>query len=450
MICNIPKVTVTTWSSDNIVLAGPTYRQYLNKSIDIINSKDVASIIGQPGMGKTTILRKAEESCKGKMFTFFLDLASKNEIEEEFWSRIDRFKLREIVLPKMDKKKYGYSFFKKLRGLSFESHLEGLCNKLNDPLLRLYCVDYSKDFDGMLRLIGDLKAITDVVLFIDEVRDFHLSKIHRLINSGLAVPVLMAIPTDAYNKVTDLAIRRRLDESRISLDSALTSEDIKEIIEAYCKPLADELYPIILSMWNGKELNTVSSILQYIKSEVDKAINACGKEEVDCVKEKIKSSYTLKDVESDSKTLEKMIRETINSLSKELEISYVHPRGKRVEIKGKTITVGIFFIYNEMAYIGLVKLMNSSEVDLEAQLLSFLEVVEHDKKEYKVAKKFIITNGKIDVQGVETVELSTLEVVRIIRGDNVILDEKVRNLLKNILIQKDTNTVKSPESEVVT
>ena len=448
MICNIPKVTVTTWSSDKIVLAGPTYRQYLNKSLEIISSKDVASIIGQPGMGKTTILRKAEESCKDKMFTFFLDLASKNEIEDEFWSKVDKFKLREIVLPKMDKKKYGYTFFKRIRGINFEKHLEGLCDKLNDPLIRLYCINYTRDFDGMLKLIGDLKSVTDVVLFIDEVRDSHLPKIHRLINSGLAVPVLMAIPTDAYNKVTDLAIRRRLDESRISLDSALTADDIREIIEVYCKPLSEELYPIVLSMWNGKELNTVSSILQYVKNEVDKAVNDCGSEELSCVKEKVKNSYTLKDLETDSKTLEKMIREELTNLAKEYDITYVHPRGKRVEVKGKNITVGLFFIYGEYAYIGLVKLMNNQEVDSETQLLPFINVIEHDKKEYKVAKRFVITNGKISLEGVDSVELSTLEVVRMIRGDTVILEEKVRGLLKIILLsQKESNVT---NSEVVT
>lgn len=449
MICNIPKVTVTTWSSDKIVLAGPTYRQYLNKSLEIINSKDVASIIGQPGMGKTTILRKAEELCKDKMFTFFLDLASKNEIEDEFWSKVDKFKLRELVLPKMDKKKYGYTFFKRIRGIKFEKHLEGLCDKLNDPLIRLYCLNYPRDFDGMLKLIGDLKTVTDVVLFIDEVRDSHLPKIHRLINSGLAVPVLMAIPTDAYNKVTDLAIRRRLDESRISLDSALTADDIREIVEVYCKPLSEELYPIVLSMWNGKELNTVSSILQYIKNEVDKAINECGGEDLSCVKEKVKNSYTLKDIETDSKTLEKMIREELTNLAKEYDITYVHPRGKRVEVKGKNITVGLFFIHGEHAYIGLVKLMNNQqEVDSETQLLPFINVIEHDKKEYKVAKRFIITNGKISLEGVDSVELSTLEVVRMIRGDTVILEEKVRGLLKTILLpQKESNVT---NSEVVT
>ena len=441
MICNIPKVTVTTWSSDKVILVGPTYRQYLAKSLEVINSKDVASIIGQPGMGKTTILRKAEESCKDRMFTIFLDLSSKDSIEDEFWSKIDKIKIREMVLPKMNRKKYGYSLFKRIRGISFEKHLEGLCNKLDDPLLRLYCMSYQRDFDGMLRMIGDLKSIKDVVLFIDEVRDYHLSKIHRLINSGLAVPVLMAIPTDAYNKVTDLAIRRRLDESRISLDSALTSEDIKEIIEAYCKPLTDELFPIILSLWNGKELNTVSSILQYIRNEVDKAVTACGGEDLECVKEKIKSSYTLKDIDADSKALEKMIRETLVSLSKELGIAYVHPRGKRVEVKGKTITVGIFFVYNDLAYVGLVKLMNNSQVDSEVQLLSYLDSVEHEKKEYKVGKKFVITNGKIDIPGIDVIEISTLEAIRIIRGDSIILEEKVRGLFKDVVSQSNKQEV---------
>jgi hypothetical protein len=92
--------------------------------------------------------------------------------------------------------------------------------------------------------------------------------------------------------------------------------------------------------------------------------------------------------------------------------------------------------------------MNNQEVDSETQLLPFINVIEHDKKEYKVAKRFVITNGKISLEGVDNVELSTLEVVRMIRGDTVILEEKVRGLLKIILLsQKESNVT---NSEVVT
>ena len=96
MICNIPKVTVTTWSSNNVLLVGPTYRQFLNKSLSIVENSDVASIIGQPGMGKTTILRKVQQVLEDKKYVFYLDLASKGEIEEEFWNKIDLLSLIHI------------------------------------------------------------------------------------------------------------------------------------------------------------------------------------------------------------------------------------------------------------------------------------------------------------------------------------------------------------------
>lgn len=447
MICDIPKVSVTTWSSKNIILVGPTYRQYLNKAIDSVKNKHVASIIGQPGMGKTTILKKVEETLSDKYNVFYLDLASKGEIEEEFWSKINGEQIRNTVFPLLDKdkKKYGYSFFKKLFGVSFKSHLDSLCGKIiakDDKNLRIYCLNYEKGFDGMINFINDMKTFSNIVLLIDEVRESHIPKIHRLINSGLGISILMAIPTDAYSRITDLAIRRRLDESRISLDS-LTTEDIKEIVDAYCKPLSEELLPIILSLWKGRELNTVSSILQFIRSEIEKASKDCN-ENVECLKEKIRTSYSLHNVEEDSKNLEKLIRDSLSSMSKEFNITYVHPRGKRIEVKGKSFVAGLFFIMDNEAYIGLVKLFNNeSEADDDIKLLSYVTSVEHEKKEYPVKLRFVITNSSsLNVpQTLNKIELTTMEVVRILQGDNEILDEKVRQLMRGLMSQTNKNEV---------
>lgn len=436
MLCNIPKVSVTTWSSRNIILVGPTYKQYLNKALESIKNKEVASIIGQPGMGKTTILKKVEETVPSPIY---LDLASKGDIEEEFWTKVSGERVRSLIFPELEKekKKYGYSFFKKLFGVSFTSHLEGLCNKLigkDDVKLRLYCLNYEKSFDGMISFIRDYKGFSDIVLLIDEVRESHIPKIHRLINSGLSVPILMAIPTDAYSKISDLAIRRRLDESRISLDS-LSVDDIKEIVEAYCKPLSDEIFPVVLSLWRGRELNTVSSILQFIRGEVERVSKECG-DNLDCAKEKMKISYSLSNAEEDTKTLEKLVRDSLISLSKELNISYVHSRGKRIEIKGKSFVASIFFIANEEAYVGLVRLYNNeSKVDEDLKLLANVSVVEHEKKNYPVRSRFVITNSQsLEVDDtVQKVEISTMEVIRVLQGDNEILEEKVRSLVFNLL-----------------
>ncbi|MBB5252664.1 ATP-binding protein [Sulfurisphaera ohwakuensis] len=444
MICDVPKVAVTTWSSRGVILVGPTYRQYLNKALDAVKNKEVASIIGQPGMGKTTILKKVEETVFSFSTTpFYLDLASKSEIEDEFWSKVSGDKVRSVIYPLLekDKKKYGYSFLKKLFGVSFRSHLDSLCGKMisdDDKLLRLYCLKYNRDFDGMLKFIEDFKSFDNIALLIDEVRETHITKIHRLINSGLNVSILIAIPTDSYSRITDLAIRRRLDESRISLDS-LTSEDIKEIVEAYCKPLSEEFFPIVLSLWKGRELNTVSSILQFIRSEVEKASKECG-DNINCLKERIRTSYSLSNVEEDSKNLERLIRDSLSSLSKEFNISYVHPRGKRIEVKGKSFVVGLFFILDNEAYIGLVKLYNNEvkAEDEDVKLLSYVSTVEHDKKEYSVKYRFVVTNSSsLEVPSVvNKLEFNTMEVVRVLQGDNEILEEKVRGFLKSITSQQ--------------
>ncbi|MBW9140946.1 MAG: ATP-binding protein [Candidatus Aramenus sp.] len=437
MICRIPKVTVTTWNSNDVILVGPTYRQFLQKALEAVRNKDIASIIGQPGMGKTTILRKAYGSLSS--LAFFLDLSSKGEIEEEFWGKVDKARLRALVVEKLraQKGKFGYSFFKRLMGVKFEDWLEKVCEKYSDRDLRIYCMSYPKDFDGMIKLLLDLREVTELSLFIDEVRESHLTKIHRLINAGLEIPVIMAIPTDAYSRVTDLAIRRRLDESRISLDNSLTEQDIKEIVDAYCPQLSEELFPIVLSLWKGRELNTVSSILQFVKSQVDKLSEEC-KEDVSCYKRKLLDSHSLKNPESDSKDLERMIREALSSMASELGITYVHPRGKRIEAKGKYVTVGIFFLKDGLAYLGMVKLMNDDkEEDEEVKLLSSVERVEHEKKEYVVAKKFVITNSqRLNAFGNVKVEVTTMEAVRILQGDSLILEEKLKDLFSGLAEKK--------------
>ncbi|MCG3109568.1 hypothetical protein L3N51_01863 [Metallosphaera sp. J1] len=430
MICNVPKVTVTTWNARNVVLAGPTYRRYLEKTLLALKNKDVATVIGQPGMGKTTILRKTQEEAQG--FTFFLDLASKAEIEDEFWGKVDQFRVRELVLPALRSKgsKLGYGFLKRLMSVKFEDWLLKVCNKYDDLHLRLFCLNYTKDFDGMLRFLMDLKTLTEVNLLVDEVRDSHIPKIHRLINAGLGIPVIMAIPTDSYSRVTDLAVRRRLDESRVSLDTVLTQDDIKEIIDAYCHPLAEDLFPIIYSLWSGGELNTVSSMLQYMKSQVENFERECG-ENLECLKERLRSSHSLKNPEEDSREMEKLLREILSAEGKEMGITYVHPRGKRVEANGKFMVVGIFFIKDGQAVLGQVKLMNDDrESDDEVNLLSEVRTVEHEKKEYTVGSKFVLTNsGRLRVSdSITKIEISTFEAVRILRGDTEILREVLRPL----------------------
>ncbi|MCY0859174.1 MAG: AAA family ATPase [Sulfolobaceae archaeon] len=433
MICNIPKVTVTTWSSKSVILVGPTYRKYLENALNSVRNSDVASIVGQPGMGKTTLLKKIEESVNGDYLPIYLDLANKERIDDEFWVKLDYNWIKAKALENLSgrKKEFGYTFFKKLMGTKFEDWLQRVCGKYDDPYLRLYCSSYSKDYDGMIRAIQDLRNLAKVVLLIDEVRNFHMPVIHRLINAGMGIPIIMAIPTDAYSSITDLAIRRRIEESRIPLDDALTLDDIKEIVEAYCKDVSEDLLPIVSSLWKNKELTTVSSILQFIKNQVENSIKECGGEDINCVKEHLKASSSIKDPELYAKEIEKKVRELLGTIGKTYGVTYVHPRGKRIEVKGKGIVAGIFFIAQDYAFLGDVLLSVDGKLQFEEdiKLLAVAEEVEHNERNYKIGGKFLITNLEdVKIDGITVISIPTLEIIKIVNGDVFLLEERVKIL----------------------
>ncbi|AAK42860.1 ATP-binding protein [Saccharolobus solfataricus] len=432
MVCEIPRVTVTTWSSRSIILVGPTYRKYLEKTLEIVRNNEVASVVGQPGMGKTTLLKKIEEITKTDNLSIYLDLANKQSIDEEFWTKTTQFELREKALLELQKikGKLGYSFWKRLMGVKFEDWLLKICNKYNNPFLRVYCLSYERNFDGMINALRDMKNLSKLVLLIDEIRDYHLSLIHRLINAGLDIPIIMAMPTEVYSKVSDLAIRRRIEESRIPLDDALTSEDIKEIVEAYCKDLTEDILPIIITLWNSKEITNVSSILQFIRNEMDKVEKVCEKNNIDCIRSELRKYTSLRNPEVDAKEFEKKVRELLSNISKEFGISYVHPRGKRIEVDGKSIVVGLFFIVDDQVYLGDVVFSNDGSLYNyeELKLLSKIEEVEHDKKVYKVRGRFVITNTATNINNIYTLNIPTLEVVKILNGDVFLLEERLKIL----------------------
>jgi len=431
-LCNIPKVTVTTWSVKNVVLAGPTYRKYYEKSLSLVKEGQIASIIGQPGMGKTTILKKLEESSREWMRPIFLDMANKEDLSSEFWTKIDVMEIRKESISKLEnrKKELGYSFWKKLMGVKFWDHVEKMCGKVDDLDMRLFCMSYPHNYDGMISLIKDLKESHKIGLLIDEVRETHLSLIHRVINAGLGIPIIMAIPTDSFSRIEDLALRRRIEESRISLDDGVTEEDVKEIVETYCGEFGDLLLPMVNLLWKGRELPSISSILQFLRSESEKAEKECGSSP-DCLREYVEKSMSLKDPAEETSKMEKRVREALSLLTAELSIKYLHPRGKRVfDAKGRGVLASIFFISNDSAFIGTVKLSKDGSLPDKAEVDSLLTVnaVEHEKKQYKVEGKFVVTNA--NVNGDNFVQLSTIEVLRIIDGDLDILIEKLRKVMK--------------------
>jgi len=428
-LCNIPKVTVTTWSVKNVVLAGPTYRKYHEKSLSLMKGGQVASIVGQPGMGKTTILKKLEESSKEWIRPIFLDMANKDDLSSEFWSKFREEEVKREFIHRLEnrKKELGYSFWKKLFGVKFWDYVEGMCGKVDDVEVRLFCMNYTKDYDGMISFIRDMKEVQSIGLLIDEVRETHLNVIHRFINAGLGIPIIMAIPTDSFSRISDLALRRRIEESRISLDDGVTEEDVKEIVEAYCGEMGDVLLPMISILWKGRELPSISSILQFLRSESEKAEKECG-ESMDCLRRYVENSMSLKNPEEETKEMEKRVREALSLLSSELSVKYIHPRGKRVtDVKGRSVVASVFFLSDEGSYLIMVKLSKDGTLPEKGDVESFLTVenVEHDKKQYPVVGKFVITNAEVD--GDSFIQVSTLEALRIIDGDVDILCDKLKH-----------------------
>ncbi|TRM80090.1 AAA family ATPase, partial [Sulfolobus sp. F3] len=163
MVCEIPRVTVTTWSSKGVILVGPTYRKYLEKALLVIKNHEVASVVGQPGMGKTTLLKKIEEVSSKEDMPIYLDLANKESIDKEFWTKLNVFSLKNRALSVLsqNKSKFGYSFWKRILGIRFEEWLEKVCGRYDDPYLRIYCMSYDRNLDGMINALRDIKSFVN-------------------------------------------------------------------------------------------------------------------------------------------------------------------------------------------------------------------------------------------------------------------------------------------------
>ena len=428
MNCEIPRLTVSTWRGET-KLAGPTYRKIAEQIKSMLREGQVIAVIGQPGTGKTTLLRKLSEEVKPSIY---LDMANKKGLAEEFWAKFEPTQFRAELLKSLEaeKKRFGYSFFKKLFGVNFEDHLLSVCKKYDDPRLRLFCNSYSRDFDGMLKALNDYSAVFGKpTLFVDETRENHAEEILRFVNSGLGVPMIFAMPTDSYSRITDLAIRRRIEESRISLDYVLTEEDIYEIINAYCPSFARELTDLAVPLWKGREIVTVSQLLNYARQEFENASSQCKDEE--CIRKALVERNIFKDLPGLVRAIESTVREGLSSLKEKYGITYVHMRGKRVEVKDKHTVVDFFFITNGEAYVGDLRIFTGSPtVDQDLNMLREVTEVEHEKVKYPVRARFLLTNADLELDGVKTVRLDTHELIRASKGDREVILSKLLDSLE--------------------
>lgn len=92
---------------------------------------------------------------------------------------------------------------------------------------------------------------------------------------------------------------------------------------------------------------------------------------------------------------------------------------------------------------------DDKEEDEEVNLLSEVRVVDHEKRSYEVAGRFVLTNSvKLKVPDTVTkITVSTLEAVRILHGDT----EMLREILRSVHFVLDTgNLVNGGEKEILT
>ncbi|GEM_PF-4684639 len=106
MPCEFPRVSVSSWTG-SLKFAGPSYRKVLQELTDAINKGEVVAIVGQPGTGKTTLLRVLASRVQNHVF---MDMANKERLADEFWDKFDpkaRSKeILEMLLP--ERRKFGY------------------------------------------------------------------------------------------------------------------------------------------------------------------------------------------------------------------------------------------------------------------------------------------------------------------------------------------------------
>ncbi|BCU69686.1 hypothetical protein [Stygiolobus caldivivus] len=437
MPCEFADYSVAKYEDENVKLAGRLWVATLKEIKGVINEgKDVViTIVGKPGMGKTTVLNAVKKDLKGH-FIIYLDLVGNSLLSKTAWYYIENTNLVELIRSKAysvlegHKKDIGYTFMASL-SKEFNNWLKHLCEKRKwhdewGYAERAYCMQYDRDINGVIALINDLSRLGKTGVLLDELKADQgvLYELHKLINE-VRVPIVITAVPEVITEIKDKALLRRLNEFKREL--ILTEEDKKEILSTYCPDYAEELF----SDQQIRRSDTVSSLIDIARITVRSALEECEDEEFNkdkCVREKLTQRDEVADPQDASRKLEVAIRSGLLELKDKFNIKYVHKTGRR--INEKHVTVDIFFIKDDIAYLGDVKISNDLTLD---NISNMKKLIDYEKYQGYPVKKFLVTNvTNVDLPGFKVVPVDLETINKVVNGDvdrrNKLVEEILREL----------------------
>ena len=438
MTCQFPEYPVERYVNANVRLAGRLWVEAKEKAKEMIERglSTVLTIVGDPGMGKTAILNAVYSDLKDDAYLVFVDLSGKDSVSEPAWAWVDgtlmgeRIRDRAFHLLYENRKALGYTTLTWIRR-EFSNWLRKKCEEgIEGELgyaLRLYCLGYPRDLDGLAQFLNDLKALGKAGVLVDELHlsEGLMSELHRLINVT-KVPIVVTAVREVIAGLNDLPLRRRLEENVVEL--RLTREDAYEILKAYCPDFADEL----ANLEEVAKAPRVNELLRTARLAVSEAQRRCEKEykREECIRGELSKSLLPEDVQEASTQLEKAIREEIMRVKETYRIAYVHERGKRIESVGTT--VDLYFVTDKAVYLGDVKLSNNRTLS-ETQLANVKRLKDVNALEEKAVVKFIVTNADVPpLDGFKVIKFPTKRIRRVLDGDLGERERLVGELLKEL------------------
>jgi GTPase SAR1 family protein len=432
-MCEFQEYTVSKYGEESKI-AGKLWINTLNEIKDAIEHKKnvVITIIGEPGMGKTTLLNAVYNELKDRSYIIYLDLVNSPSVSSSAWDFIKdplfKMKVEKEVFNILfnHQKEIGYVSLAKFR--EFPNWLRHLCKKKtwNKDLAyaeRLYCMPYNESIEGLIEFVKDLSHLGISAILFDEVKVTHLSELHKLINE-LNLPLIVTMIPEIFSEVKDKALERRLKEKEIELK--LSEEDKKDILKAYCEDYYEEL----LNLQGVEKASTTNELLDKAREAYLTVLAKCNTDykKEECIRQGLSNFLKMDNIQVISTKFEKKIRDGLMDLQGELKIDYVHNSGKKIKEKG--IIVDIFFKKGNVEYLGDVKLSNEKYVD---NIVNMKKLEDLEKDGGYTVRKFIVTNQpNMDLKDFKIIHVTNEEIMKILEGDIEKRNELVRKIIKEV------------------